>query len=234
MKRKTLSKVLLLLTFFLLIPATLYLGTKLSGRSYYLTSTLVIMELLVPFFLAFERRKHQARELVLIAVMCALAIVGRVAIPIPHFKAAFAIIMLTGVAFGPQTGFMVGAITAFTSNFFYGQGPYTPWQMFAYGAAGMLAGFCFHKAFLPRKGWVMAVFGFFAVALLIGPLMDTSSLFLAATTVNLRSALMVYASGFLINLIQGLSTAALLLLLSKPLLDRLDRMKLKYGIMAEI
>lgn len=80
----------------------------------------------------------------------------------------------------------------------------------------------------------MAVFGFFAVALLIGPLMDTSSLFLAATTVNLRSALMVYASGFLINLIQGLSTAALLLLLSKPLLDRLDRMKLKYGIMAEI
>lgn len=230
MKRKTLSKWILLLAFFILIPGTLYLGTKMSGRSYYLISTLVIIELLIPFFLAFEKRKHQARELVLIAVMCALAIAGRVAIPIPHFKAAFAIIMLTGVAFGPQTGFMVGAITAFASNFFYGQGPYTPWQMFAYGAAGMLAGFCFHKAFLPRKGWVMAIFGFFTVALVVGPLMDTSSLFLAAATINIRSAVAVYASGFFINLIQALTTAAALLLLTKPLLDRLDRMKIKYGI----
>lgn len=234
MKRKTFSKWLLLLMFFLLIPGTLYLGTKMSGRSYYLISTLVIIELLVPFLLAFERRKHQARELVLIAVMCALAITGRVAIPIPHFKAAFAIIMLTGVAFGPQTGFMVGAITAFASNFFYGQGPYTPWQMFAYGTAGMLAGFCFREDFLPRKSWMMAVFGFFTVALLVGPLMDTSSLFLVATTVNLRSALMVYASGFFVNVIQALSTAAALLLLHRPLLDRLDRIKRKYGIGSQL
>ena len=159
------SNIATLIVFLLLIPATLYLGTRLSGRGYYITGTLMIIELMIPFFMAFEGRKPQARELVVIAVLCAIAIAGRVAIPIPNFKAAFALIMLSGIAFGPEAGFMVGAITAFASNFFYGQGPYTPWQMMAYGAGGMLAGFCFRKGWLPRKPWVMAVFGFFGVVL---------------------------------------------------------------------
>ena len=125
------SHIMSLLVFLLLIPATLYLGTRLPGRGYYITSTLIIMELMVPFFLAFEGRKPQARELVVVAVMAAIAISSRVAIPIPHFKATFAVIILAGIAFGPETGFMVGAITAFASNFFYGQGSFTPWQIMA-------------------------------------------------------------------------------------------------------
>ena len=84
------SNIATLIVFLLLIPLTLFLGTKLSGRSYYITGTLIIVELMIPFFMAFEGRKPQARELVVIAVMCALAIAGRVVIPIPHFKAAFA------------------------------------------------------------------------------------------------------------------------------------------------
>ncbi|MBO4929866.1 MAG: ECF transporter S component, partial [Clostridia bacterium] len=80
------SNIVTLLIFFLLIPATLFLGTKIPGRSYYITSTLMILELMIPFFMAFEGRKPQARELVVIAVMCAIAIVARTAIPIPHFK----------------------------------------------------------------------------------------------------------------------------------------------------
>ena len=70
--------------FLLLIPATLFLGTKIPGRSYYITGTLIILELMIPFFMAFEGRKPQARELVVIAVMCAIAIAARVAIPIPN------------------------------------------------------------------------------------------------------------------------------------------------------
>ena len=137
------SKLITLLIFLLVIPITLFLGTKIPGRGYYITGTLIIIEMLIPFFLAFEGRKVQARELVLLAVMCALAIVGRVAIPLPHFKAIFAILLITGIAFGPESGFMTGAIAALASNFFYGQGPYTPWQMMAYGAVGLLAGFFF-------------------------------------------------------------------------------------------
>ena len=172
------SKLVTLIVFLLLIPLTLFLGTKLSGRGYYITGTLIIAELMIPFFMAFEGRKPQARELVVIAVMCALAIAGRVVIPIPNFKATYAIIILAGIAFGPEAGFMVGAITAFGSNFFYGQGPFTPWQMFGYGAGGMLAGFCFQPKWLPRKNWVMAAFGFLGVLLWVGPLLDCSSIFL--------------------------------------------------------
>lgn len=172
------SHIVMLLTFLLLIPATIYFGLRFSGRAYYVTSTLVMIETLVPFLLAFENRKPQARELVVIAVLSALAVAARVVIPIPNFKAIFAIIMLSGIAFGPETGFLVGAISAFASNFFYGQGPYTPWQMFAYGAGGLLAGFLFAKGRLPRKPVVMGVFGFLTTLLLVGPLLDTCSVFL--------------------------------------------------------
>ena len=168
------SRIATLLIFLLVIPVTLYFGLRLTGRAYYLTSTLVIIEIIIPFLLAFESRRPQARELVVIAVLSALAVAARVAIPIPNFKAIFAIIMLSGIAFGPEAGFLVGAVSAFASNFFYGQGAYTPWQMFAYGAGGMLAGFLFAKGRLPQKRWVMAVFGFLACVLFVGPLLDLS------------------------------------------------------------
>lgn len=227
------SQIATLLVFLLLIPATLYLGKQLPGKSYYITGTLIILELMVPFFMAFEGRKVQARELVLIAVLCALAIVGRVAIPLPHFKATFAIILLTGIAFGPETGFMVGAITAFVSNFFYGQGPFTPWQMMGYGAGGMLAGFLFRKGLLPRKPWIMAVFGFLAVILWIGPLMDSSSLFLMFSKITWPAVITVFLAGLEVNISNAICTVLVLLLFGKPLLEKLDRVKLKYGMLDE-
>ena len=225
------SRIATLIVFLLVIPLTLVLGSRLSGRAYYVTSTLIIAELLIPFFLAFEGRKPQARELVLLAVMCALAVAGRVAIPISGFKAIFAVIMIAGMAFGPESGFLVGAISALASNFFYSQGPYTPWQMMAYGAGGMLAGFLFAKNRLPRKPVVMAVFGFLAVEFFVGPLMDTCSVFLVISKISLKGAMAFYVSGFAVNVTQAIATAVVLLLLGRPLLEKLDRIKTKYGIL---
>lgn len=223
------STVAALVVFVLLIPLTLYFGLKLPGRGYYITGTLVVLEMLVPFFMAFEGRKPQARELVVLAVLCAISVVARVAIPIPHFKPMFAIIMLSGIAFGPQAGFIVGAVSAFVSNFFVGQGAYTPWQMFAYGAGGLLAGLVFAKH--REKPWVYAAFGFFATLLWVGPLLDTSSVFLTMPVLSFETVLPLYVSGFPVNLTQAISTALTMLVLSKPLLEKLDRMKGKYGMM---
>lgn len=227
------SKLISLLIFLLVVPATLILGSRMDGRWYYLTSTLMIAELIIPFFLAFEGRKPQARELVVIAVMCALAVVARVAIPIPSFKAIFAIIMIAGIAFGPESGFLVGAVSALASNFFYTQGPYTPWQMMAYGVGGMLAGYLFFKGHLKRKPLVMGIFGFLCVLLVVGPLLDTCTVFLAPITLNWKNISALYISGFPVNVSQGLCTFAVLLLLGRPLLDKLDRIKLKYGMMED-
>ena len=227
------SSLLSLLIFLILIPLTLYLGTRLPGRGFYITSTLIIIEMLIPFFLAFEGRKPQARELVIIAVMCAIAIAARTAIPIPHLKPAFAIIMLSGIAFGPEAGFMVGAVTAFGSNFFAGQGPYTPWQMMAYGAGGLLAGLLAQKGWLSRNKWELAFFSFFATVLWVGPLLDCSTVFLTLSRFTLSGVLTVFGSGAVVNLIQGIGSFVTMLLLSKPLLEKLDRIKIKYGMLED-
>ena len=225
------SNIAMLIVFLALIPLTLFLGDKLPGKGYYITGVLIIAELSIPFFMMFEKRKPQARELVVLAVMIALAVIGRVAIPIPHFKAAFAIIMLTGIAFGPEAGFIVGAITAFASNFFYGQGAYMPWQMMAYGAGGMLAGFVFIKNKIPKKPWVMAVVGFFAVVLWIGPLLDTSHIFIMMPEISFATISASLASGFPVNVSQGICTALMMFVFGRPLLEKLDRVKQKYGML---
>lgn len=228
MKKSNIATLIVLLV---LIPLTLYLGTRLPGRSYYLTGTLMVVELLIPFLLAFEGRRPQARELVTIAVMAAIAVAARAAIPIPHFKAIFAVIMISGIAFGPETGFLVGAVAAFASNFFYGQGPYTPWQMLGYGVAGLIAGWAFQNKRLPRNPLVMAVFGFVSVVLLVGPVLDTSSVFLTLPSITWRTAWPLYVSGFTVNLSQAICTFLVLLLLGDPFLEKLDRVKAKYGMM---
>lgn len=226
------SKIAILLTL-LLIPLTIFLGSKLSGRSYYLTSTLVLVEIMLPFFLAFEGRKPQARELVVIAVLCALAVAGRVVIPIPNFKATYAIIMLSAIAFGPETGFLIGAMTALTSNFFFGQGSHTPWQMLAYGIAGLIVGFAYQKKWLKRKPMHMAVFGAVLIVVIIGPILDTCTVFLLQSEITAAGAAAQYLAGLPVNVSQAIATFFVIRFLGEPLLEKLDRVKVRYGMMEE-
>lgn len=225
------SSVATLIITVVIIPLTLFLGTRLPGRWYYLTATLIVAELLVPFFLAFEGRKPQARELVVIAVMCAIATVSRLIIPVPHFKPIFAVIMLSGVAFGPEAGFLVGAVSALASDMFYMQGPYLPWQMMAYGMAGLLAGAVYRLKWLPRKPWIMGVFGFFCCVLVVGPLLDLCTAVTSLPTLTVDTLLPFLSSGLPVNVSQGACTFLTMLLFANPLLEKLDRIKLKYGMM---
>lgn len=226
------SKIAILLTL-LLIPLTIFFGSKLSGRSYYLTSTFVLVEIMLPFFLAFEGRKPQARELVVIAVLCALAVAGRVVIPIPNFKATYAIIMLSAIAFGPETGFLIGAMTALTSNFFFGQGPHTPWQMLAYGVAGLIVGFAYQKGWLKRKPMHMAVFGAVLIVVIIGPILDTCTVFLLQSEITAAGAAAQYLAGLPVNISQAIATFLVIRFLGEPLLEKLDRVKVQYGMMED-
>ncbi len=226
MRKSTISSLLLLL----LIPATLYLGTRLSGRMYYFTSTLIIIETMIPFFLAFETRKPQARELVTLAVMCALAVASRVVVVIPGFKPITAIIMITGIAMGAEAGFMTGAMAAFASNFFFSQGPWTPWQMMAYGAGGFLAGCIFHNR-KHQNPVILTIFGFLAIFLFVGPLLDCCTIFTTGANVTWKYALAVFSAGLVYNLKHATACAITMLLFSKPLLWKLDRLKVKYSMM---
>ena len=78
---------------------------------------------------------------------------------------------------------------------------------------------------------MLAVYGFLSTVLLIGPLLDTCSIFTVSTTITWKFVTAVYAAGFIPNVILGTATAVTMLLLSRPLLGKLDRLMTKYGMM---
>ena len=97
--------------------------------------------------MVFEKRRPKAREIVLIAMMCALTICAQLLCRMTiAIRAGTAIIIAGGVALGPEAGFLIGALSRFVLNFYEGQGPWTPWQMFCWGLLGFLAGLAFNRA----------------------------------------------------------------------------------------
>ena len=101
----------------------------------------VVLASIVVFFASYEASRPRLRDIMPTVVLAALAAAGRILFaPIPDFKPVSAIAIIAGVAFGRKSGFMVGALAALASNFFFGQGPWTPWQMYAWGLVGYGAG----------------------------------------------------------------------------------------------
>ncbi len=215
-----------------LIPITLLIAWKFFDRSYYATSLLIIIYTMLPFFTMFEKRAPQARELVTIAVMCAIAVASRAAfIWLDHFKPMAAIIMITGIALGAEAGFLTGALSVLVSNMIFGQGPWTPWQMFAFGLAGFLAGLFYRLGIIDKSRKKLCIFGVVMIICLIGPLLDTSTFFMGVGAMNMESAVATYLSGLPVNIVHAIATALTLYLFSQPLFEKLDRLKKKYGMM---
>ena len=201
-----------------------------KNRQYYLTSVIIILLAFAMIFARFERRRPQAREIVILAVMTALAVAGRAAFYwAPQFKPVCAIVIITAVAFNAEAGFMTGAAAGLVSNFFFGQGPWTPWQMLGFGLVGFLAGLVFYDREV--KKLPLLLYGFFSVLIVYGVTVDTGSLLMYSQAVSWRALLAMYASGFVFNLIHAGSTVIFLWLLGDPLLSKLKRIKIKYGML---
>ena len=216
-----------------LVPAAVIvaLGSLVwANRRYYLVSLLVLVLALVPMLLRFERRAPQARELTPLAVLIALGAAGRVAFAFaPAFKPVAAIVIVAGAAFGCEAGFVVGAMTAFVSNFYFGQGPWTPWQMLGFALVGFLAGAVFAQRLKPGR-LALCAFGAVSVALLYGPLLDAASVLMVTGDVTREAMFAALASGVVFNLTHAFATVVFLALAGQPLLKKLDKVKIKYGV----
>lgn len=226
--RRTIAASVLIL---LAIPFTIYAGIHFFGdRKYYFISLLIIFETMLPFFAIFEGRKPQARELVVISVLCAIAVAGRTAFfMLPQFKPVAAIVIISGVCMGGEVGFLVGAVTGFVSNFFFGQGPWTPWQMFAFGIIGFIAGVMFNKR-LKRTKILLCIFGFLSVLIIYGGIMNFSTVAQTQTAFTPELIFASVLSGLPFDLIHALSTAFFLWFISEAIIDKLERIKVKYGL----
>lgn len=218
--------------YLVLIPLVIFIGVKLfADRKYNLISILIAFLACVPFFVGFEKGKTGARELVVIAVMSAISVLGRLIFaPIPGFKPVTAIVIITGIAYGMQAGFLTGTLSAVVSNIFYGQGPWTPFQMFVWGFLGLLAGLLFKRGQKPNAIWLIIIGTIGGV--LFSVMMDIWSVLNIDGTWNWARYLALLVSSLPFMAIYAVSNVIFLLLLTKPFLQKLNRVTDKYGLFA--
>ncbi len=210
---------------FVLTPALVLLGAVVFREEQYLFISFMAAALaLLLFFAAFERKTVGTRRMVIAAVMTALCIAGRF---LPFFKPVTAITVITALYLGKETGFLVGGMAALLSNFYFGQGPWTAFQMLSWGMIGWFAGLLAdplkrHKALLLLYG-VLSGAAYSLVmdvwtVLWYGNGFDVS-LYLAAVATALPHTLLYAASNFLF-----------LWWMAKPFGDKFERIRIKYGV----
>lgn len=195
---------------------------KYLQEYYWLISLVIAIISILILIIRFEKGRTRTGRIVIISIMTALAVVGRF-IPIIKPVAAFAII--SGIYLGSETGFMVGAMTALISNIWFGQGPWTPFQMFAWGFSGLIAGILTKQ--LKNNRILLFIYGAFA-GILYSFIMDIWTVLWASSGFDIRSygAALLTAVPYTIS--YALSNVLFLLLLFKPIGRRLERIKVKY------
>lgn len=202
----------------------------------------------VPFYLIFDKKRAQARDLVPVALMAAMCVVGRAAfsiIPLPNFKPVSAIIIITGVAFGPEGGYLTGALAGFLSNFLFGQGPWTPWQMFCWGIIGFLSGLLYKAGIFGKLGETsvnrngkrpkpisLCVFGFLC-GIGYGWIMNLYYLIGYVNPITWQSVFSTYLSSLYFDISHGICTVMVLWFAGEAWVRKLLRIKKKFGLDGE-
>lgn len=210
------------------IPCVIFIGL-LTGQ-YAPAAFGVALLSCVPFYLRFESRKVRARELTLIAALTAISVGSRAAFALfPHFKPVAAIVILAALYLGGEAGFLIGSFSAVLSNFLFGQGPWTPFQMFGWGVIGLLAGAL--KKPLKKYWWgLLPLYGIFAGALYSAVMDSWTALFTGGGGFDLNRYLAVLLTSFPTTVVYMVSNVVFLLAFYIPMNRILSRMITKYGL----
>lgn len=200
-------------------------------HAYLLLSFIIIGIIMIPFFVRFEMRAITSREIVILAILAAIAAVSRVPFaPLPSVQPTSFVIMMAGLVFGAESGFIVGAVAAIVSNMFLGQGPWTPWQMYAWGMIGMTAGLL-RNTWWMKKMWGKLLFGF-VWGYLFGWFMNFWIIVGALEYFTWEYFIGIYVASIYFDLAHGLSNVFFLAVFSASWLRILERFKRKYGLWA--
>lgn len=213
----------------ILIPLILVSGTFLfSEKSYSVVSVMLAILACIPFFISFESKKNATRKLVLIAVMIGLSVAGRfIFAPIPFFKPITAMVIISAVYLGKDAGFLVGAMTAVISNIYFGQGPWTPFQMFGWGITGFFAGVLSNQ--ILRSKLIMIIYAITS-GLTYSFILDFWTTVWTDGTFNISRFIAITATSLPVTLVYAVSNIIFLLLLFKPIGKKIIRVKVKYGL----
>ena len=226
------KKIITLFVFILGIPAIIFGCSKLIiSKQYYVASALIITLALAALFLSLEKKKMQTRELVAIACVVALAVVGRAALfMLPQVKLTCAIVILAAISFGPYVGFLCGSLSMLVSNIFFGQGAHTPFQMFGMGLVAFLCGLIFYKKSYGRNRPAVAIVGGILCFAVYGFIVDSSSALFFSAAPTVKTMLPSYISGMSFNAIHAVTTLIALFVATPYIQDTFDRIAKKYGL----
>lgn len=210
----------------------LALTAALKDRHYILLSLFLLAAALFPLFLRLERRPIESRELVLLAVLSAIAAVSRIPFAaLPNVQPVTAIVILSAYVFGAETGLIIGAVAALVSNLYFGQGPWTPWQMFAWGMAGFTGGWLRNTWWMRRKTGLL-IFGFLW-GFMFGWIMNIWHFISMPDAFSWGLVGAVYASSFYFDLAHALSNVFFLSILAGSWVKVLERFRKKYGLLQQ-
>jgi len=198
---------------------------NVSGSAF--VTLFVVVCSLVLFFASFEEQRMPLRQIMPIVVLSALGVAGRILFAaVPDVKPVTAIVIITGMMFGKRSGFMVGALVALVSNVFFGQGPWTPWQMYTWGIIGYTAGI------LSRFEWMqkpVAIYGFgFVSALLFGVILNCWYVIGFVTTFSWTTIGLTFVASLAMDFTHAIATVVFLRILYWPWRSKLLRIKEKY------
>ena len=223
-KNGTLRKVLKYLIPFVLIPGLVAAGSLIfEQKRYAFVSLGIVLLSLLLFAAGYEKKKTGSRRMVLVSVMTALSVMGRF---IPLLKPVTALTVITGVWLGGEAGFLVGALSAVISNFYFGQGPWTPFQMLAWGLIGLLAGFL--SPMLKKSRALLALYGLLSGAA-YSLVMDVWSVLWYSDGFSWELYLAAMVTALPHTILYALSNVVFLWLLAPSFGEKLERIRIKYG-----
>ena len=219
-------------TLLILAPVSVILTFRyLESKDYYISAVLIIILSMIPFFVFFEKRKIKTSEIVLVAMMVALCVASRAVMAfVPQIKPTCALVIVTAVAFGPNVGFVTGSLAMLVSNFLFGQGMFTPFQMLGMGLVGFFCGLLFYRKKYNTNRLAVSITGGLICFFVYGLTVDLCSILMMVTSYTPKAVISVYASGVPFNLIHAVTTAVLLFFINKPMTDKFTRLRVKYGI----
>lgn len=205
----------------------LVLLDALGSKNYLLLSFIFLFVTMGVYFWRFERSGKNSREVVFIAIICALAVAGRIAFAaFSSLKPELFILIMGAMVSGPETGFLMGTIIALSSNMYFGQGAWTPWQMFALGIVGIISGLMANKKV---PAWALAIWGFVS-GFLYGWIMDVYFIIGFVKPITPKSAIAAIVASVPFDVTHAVFTAVLLLFLGKAWIKIFQRYKTKYDL----
>ena len=210
---------------FVIIPTITVEGAlAFDAKKHIIIALAAAVMALLLFAAGFEKKSTGTRRMVIVAAMTALCFAGRF---IPFLKPIAALTIITALYLGGEAGFLVGAMSAVLSNFYFGQGPWTAFQMLAWGLIGLFAGIFSEK--LLKSRILLLIYGALT-GIAYSFIMDIWTVLWYNQGFDIRLYLAALVSAIPYTASYAVSNVLFLYLLAKPFGEKLQRIKVKYGV----